>query len=105
MTRCDAALTTNQAALERVEAFLRLVSDIFTGPRVRVLPMRALGTVAYRRWTAAGHPTMPDGMSLRRLRQTNWDRVVSAHAGVQVSEVRAPVVSAQADAAGRLPAM
>ena len=80
LTRTDAAMQTNQAAAERAEAFLRLIAQVFPGPRARVLPIIALGMVAYRRWTAGGHPTMPDGMALRRLRQTNWDAIAQVHA-------------------------
>lgn len=85
LTRSDAGLKTNQSATERAEAFLKLIGAIWsdeklrTGNRVRLLPMIALGLVAYRRWTGKS-PTQPNGASLRRLKIANWDTVATVHA-------------------------
>lgn len=81
LPRVDSALRQTGAAAW-ADAFAQLVGAVFGGKagqgRVRVLPVIALGRVAYRKYTAAGRPVFPS--SCVRMRAVNWDTLVPTHA-------------------------
>lgn len=81
LPRLDAALKV-PGNIAWAEEFVRLLAAVFDmnkhAGRVRVLPVIALGRVAYKKYKAAGRPIYP--RTTGRLRATNWDTMVPSHA-------------------------
>lgn len=81
LPRVDSALTA-PGRMAWAEAFVQLLAAVFGGKpnqgRVRVLPVIALGRVAFRKYGQAGRPIFPT--SCARMRSVNWDTLVPTHA-------------------------
>ncbi len=78
LPRTDAALRAH-GRMAWAEAYVQLVALVFGkhSGRVRAMPLRALGDVAYRRYMNAGRVTFPKSTDL--LRRVNWDTCVPKH--------------------------
>ncbi len=79
LSRLDYTIT-QPAAKARAALFLRLVGIVFPRSYAPLLPVVALGRVAYERWNGRD-PELPPPAILSRLSRINWPVIVPSYAG------------------------